>query len=246
MQHKWLDDSSLDAAKSDGTPGWQPSASSYESLGGPAGLGDRFTLGGGVKAVSRGVGTIDLFAVTSAGSLLHKSFDAGAWSPDWETVGTGIAGTPAVESVETSRLDVFVASSGSPATLRHKAWSGTTWPASWDEIGGPISGSPVTAITSPGNIDVFVTGADGALNFKSLSGNTWTPSMTGFISPDGVAPNLGGALLGSPSVASWGANRIDLFVAGPIHELYHRSYDPTPPNLGWMPNWEDLGGIVGW
>jgi hypothetical protein len=46
----------------------------------------------------------------------------------------------------------------------------------------------------------------------------------------------GGAIVGSPAVSSWGANRLDVFVRGTDNQLYHEYFDG-----GWHP-WEALGG----
>ena len=51
--------------------------------------------------------------------------------------------------------------------------------------------------------------------------------------------SLGGVLTSSPAVASWGANRTDVFVRGSDNALWHRSWNGT----SWSA-WESLGGVL--
>jgi hypothetical protein len=88
-----------------------------------------------------------------------------------------------------------------------------------------------------GHIDAFGVGLDGSL---------W--HAAGQPSQDGTGPvdqttwaslqGLGGGLLGVPSVASWGAQRLDVFVRGTDNSLYQMWWDGT-----WHP-WYGLGGIL--
>jgi hypothetical protein len=50
--------------------------------------------------------------------------------------------------------------------------------------------------------------------------------------------NLGGACISTPAAASRGPNRIDVFVIGPDHTLYHQWFDGSRWS-GWA---ENLGG----
>jgi hypothetical protein len=51
--------------------------------------------------------------------------------------------------------------------------------------------------------------------------------------------SLGGVATASPAVASWGPNRLDLFVRGTDNALYHRFWDGS----AWS-GWESLGGAL--
>jgi hypothetical protein len=55
----------------------------------------------------------------------------------------------------------------------------------------------------------------------------------------GIRENLGGAMIGSPTVASWGENRLDVFVRGLDNALWHKYWDG-----GNWSNWESLGGVL--
>jgi len=50
---------------------------------------------------------------------------------------------------------------------------------------------------------------------------------------------LGGYSDGDPALASWGSGRLDLFVRGADHALWHRS-----ANNGVWSGWEKLGGVL--
>jgi len=72
--------------------------------------------------------------------------------------------------------------------------------------------------------------------------------LTGAISTTHAAPNgpyegLGGSISGSPITVSWAANRLDTFVVGTDHQLYHKAWDTNQ----WLPSsgdYEYLGGLV--
>jgi serine protease AprX len=54
---------------------------------------------------------------------------------------------------------------------------------------------------------------------------------------------MGGTLLGSPTVVSWGPNRLDIFVVGTNRALYHKWFDGS----NWGPSltgYEFMGGTI--
>jgi len=62
-------------------------------------------------------------------------------------------------------------------------------------------------------------------------------TTTTTISP--VWENVGGLCFTSPAAATWGANRLDVFVGGPFDHLWHNSWNGT----SWF-GWDDLGDIT--
>lgn len=64
----------------------------------------------------------------------------------------------------------------------------------------------------------------------SLSGSGARPRWT----------SLGGPIPAGATVASWGPNRLDVFVRGTDQGLWHQSFDGT----AWS-NWQPLGGVLG-
>ena len=67
-----------------------------------------------------------------------------------------------------------------------------------------------------------------SLRHKYWNGSAW-----------GGPENLGGVLNSPPAVASWGANRLDIFVVGTDQALWHRWWNGS----AWG-GWESLGGFL--
>jgi hypothetical protein len=51
--------------------------------------------------------------------------------------------------------------------------------------------------------------------------------------------DLGGVIIGAPTVSSWGANRLDCFARGTNNRLYHKWWNGS----SWS-GWENLGGVI--
>ena len=51
--------------------------------------------------------------------------------------------------------------------------------------------------------------------------------------------DLGGVIVGAPTVASWSANRLDCFVRGTNNRMYHKWWNGS----SWS-GWENLGGVI--
>jgi hypothetical protein len=81
------------------------------------------------------------------------------------------------------------------------------------------SRTPAVVSWGPGRLDIFGLGKDAGLYHKAWSGH-WYPSVTGWEA-------LGGPVKGrftQPAVASWGANRLDLFGIGEGYAMHHRAW----------------------
>jgi hypothetical protein len=107
-------------------------------------------------------------------------------------------------------------------------------------LGYPIAPNTTPSVVSQsGNrLDVFVVGADHALYHKAWTGSRWLPSSTTYEYLGGqIAPDT------SPSVVSWGANRLDVFWVGADHALHHKAWTGSQ----WWPSGTDndnLGGQI--
>jgi hypothetical protein len=129
----------------------------------------------------------------------------------------------------TDRLDIFVR--GGDAAVWTKSWTSSGWTA-WTSIGGQIAGRPAAVSWGPDRIDVVAHGLNDDQvwhNARSLScaGNHWC----------GWNPKGGTLPLGaSPTITSWGSNRLDILVRGADDFLWHRYF-----NGSWG-NWTILGG----
>jgi hypothetical protein len=88
--------------------------------------------------------------------------------------------------------------------------------------------------TSSGNLDLYAVGTDNVLyhtHYNSLG--IWTDW-----------DNLGGYVVGTPAVTTWGGGRQDIFVKSGDNNVYQKTY----VGGAWFPSqsgWTSLGGPVG-
>lgn len=86
--------------------------------------------------------------------------------------------------------------------------------------------SPVGATATASGVTAFVVGTDRSVFARKVGGPTFVP--------------LGGRVLYGPAAASWGGERIDLFVVGTDAQLFHGFFTA---NGAWG-GWEALGGYL--
>lgn len=97
------------------------------------------------------------------------------------------------------------------------------------------TGTPVVS-TAIGQADHFATPtADGTRMYVAAGSAVHGYNLTPWYQWE----DLGGTLTSGTDVASWGANRLDVFARGADQSLMHRYYDGT----SWSA-WESLGGIL--
>ena len=157
--------------------GWQPSLTTFESLGGSVSAGSSPSM------VSRGPNRLDIFTIGSEG-LDHKAFE-GRWLPsptEFEHLGGVVsAGTsPSAVSWGGNRVSVFVV--GTDQVLYHKEWDGSRW-WEYENLGVSLPGnrsfsvakgsSPDAVSWGPGRMDLFAVGADGAMYHKARNSFQW-------------------------------------------------------------------------
>jgi Repeat of unknown function (DUF346) len=192
-----------------------------ETLGESVALGD-----GGVSAVSWGLERLDAFAIyPNEKRLRHWWYELSAgWAsggaPEF-LVGHGLKYTPNAVSWGPHRLDVFAIGSG--GDLQHWWWpgDGAVWggpqPLGSDALGHP----PVAVSWGSGRLDAFA-----ARDFGGGLGQVvhwWFPNGGQWGGPEFLPGEIRVGALGSPavSVASWGANRLDVFGVGADASLRH-------------------------
>jgi Pro-kumamolisin, activation domain/Repeat of unknown function (DUF346) len=94
------------------------------------------------------------------------------------------------------------------------------------------------AAWGPGRLDIVAPGSDGTLLHKAWTGTQWYPSASGWES-------LGGEYAGSPSMTSWGPDRLDIFMPFTNEgTMAHKAWTGG----AWYPageDWENLGGYLG-
>ncbi len=198
--------------------------------------------------VQRPDGPIDVFAVASGGQLLHKWLSAtGSWQPSasgFETLGSGVAGTPAALVRRTGFVDVFARSPDGALLHRWLPTSGGWRPfpsGSFEALGSGLAGDPQVVQAADGTIHVFARDTAGRLAHKSSG-------ATGAWPAPGTGPFelLGSGLTGNPAVVRRHDGTLDVFVRGSGGELLHKwlgaggDWRPTPTGF------ETLGsGLAG-
>ena len=157
----------------------------------------------GLSSVSRGTGSIDVFAVTSDGRLKHRNFSGGKWSC-WSTLAGNakIKGDPAaVVSGGGNRIDVFA--QGIDNRLKKLVWAaGHGW-YEWADLGDyTITSSPAVTMRYPTGFDVFVRNAANKIVYRHFTiaggwNNNWSniglnaASVTASSAPAAVASTDG-------------------------------------------------------
>jgi hypothetical protein len=174
--------------------------------------------GASVAISSRGVGSLDVLAAGTDGSIWHSLWTGTQWSA-WESVGPSLANIsgPAAVSMNSGRIDLFAI--GPYGRMWHTEWI-NGW-GGWDlNLGQPAPGSvgsaaPAVSSWGTNRLDVFARGTDNAV-YQA----TWTGG-NGF----GPWQSRGQTIVSSPAAVSWSPNRIDLFGIGPDHNVWHQIYN---------------------
>ena len=229
------------------TDSWVPGTLTFNPLGG--------TLVGSPSVVSWGTDRLDIFGRGTDGQLYTKAWTGTTWVPStlgWISLsrpaaGVDLAVKPAAVSWGSNRIDILAG--GSDHMLYIKSWTGTEWfpapAADWNQLGGPFLGAPEVVSWGSGRLDILVRNNDGSLSLKSWTGTAWAPSTSGFA--DMGAP-AGASIVAQPSIESWAANRLDMFVAATDGQVYIKSWTGSqwvPSQTGWNPLGAPPGGIVG-
>jgi len=169
----------------------------------------------------------------SDNNIRIRTYANGVWS-SWSSIGSpsgGAMSAPAISSWGPGRLDVFVR--GSDGGLYHTSCSAANndcspssgnW-STWQRRGGTgtFLGKPAAVSWGADKIDVFFHGTDNTLWSIWYDSRGWGSSFY----------QVGGTLYGtagtasSPTVSSWGVNRLDVFVRGTDSRLWQKYWDGT-------------------
>ncbi|KAL8688135.1 MAG: hypothetical protein Q9218_005879 [Villophora microphyllina] len=209
---------------------WQPSQGSLESLSG--------SITSGPSVVSWGENRLDIFAFDDQDKITHLYWDGNQWSK-WETFDAPTEfqrGSLSVTSWGPNRLDIFVL--GTDGSLWHKYWDGSQWP-DWELLGEPetpLQGNVGVANWAPDRLDIVGLGnGTGHYLYKYYDGASWQPSTTTWYDKGPERP-----FSSSPSVVSWGVDRLDIFGDSVDGKVLHQAWTGE----GWYPEstvWECLG-----
>jgi hypothetical protein len=215
-------------------------------------------LAGGTKpgglpftSVTRGSGSLEVFAAADDLQLNYKWFNfhagSGGWHPSqagWDLLAGGVLTSPfSLRAVKSGprRLDVFF--EGTAATsgtwLLHK-WQDLSQGPQWHE-GELLKGANVSLLQAvswgPNRIDLFSRGggglATGSVYHRGWDGSAWSPA------PDAAWEDMGGEFYVGcgPGAVSWGPNRLDVFMVpdkgvDKDANVWHRWWD----GAAWTPH----------
>jgi V8-like Glu-specific endopeptidase len=195
---------------------------------------------GGVAAVSRSSGKLDLFIVGADRAIWTKAYSSGwpgnPWpgGTDWYSLGGALYDAPAAVSWGSSRIDVFAR--GGDDKLWWQFWNGS-W-SGWLPLGGPaLTGAPSAVTWGSNRLDVVARRAsDGALvHFSCASACSSTGAW--------AAPAaIDGAVFGEdtrPAIVSLGSGKLDVFIRGYPGDVWTVRYRSG----GWQ-GWYPLGGQI--
>ncbi len=192
----------------------------WEALGG--------VLTSAPALASWGAERLDVVALALDHSLVHRWRGVAGWS-DWDNLGGIGTSAPAVASWGAGRLDVFVR--GTDLALWHRGFDGR-WSA-WESLGGVLTSAPAAASWGPNHLDVVVLGRDHAVyRRRFLDGWRDWERITIAARADLANPTS------APAAVARAADRIELFVRGANHAVWHKPSDSS--GADWP--WTSLGG----
>ncbi|MBS2966790.1 hypothetical protein KGA66_27385 [Actinocrinis puniceicyclus] len=211
------------------TESWNGSGwSGWQSLGG--------NLVSNPGVVAGGPNPIDLFAVGSNGDIWHRVYSSGTWAPWGDELrppppGIAAGASPTLSTSGPNRLDVFVR--GADNAIWDQYWNGSGW-SGWQSLGGNLVSNPGAVAGGPNPIDLFAVGRNGDIWHNVYTSGTWL-GWNDELQP----PPPGVASGASVSVATWGGNRLDVFVRGADNAIWHIFWN----GVGWN-GWQSLGPII--
>ncbi len=214
--------------------------SGVECIGSPAGLdGAPLGLAGAPSTCSREPGRMDVFAVGSAGALLHTTWDEGGFG-EFESLGGIESGTGrsepvpgAIAACSCGPRAMAVLTRGSGGDLLLKWWNGKRW-SGFESLGAPeepdatypavqravrLTSAPIACGLPAPRLDVFARGPRGDLLQKRWDGQSWS----GFESlrwPS--SPHTGGRipLSGFSMTCAWGGDWLHVLARGADGNLH--------------------------
>ena len=214
--------------------------SGVECIGSPAGLdGAPLGLAGAPSACSRQVGKMDVFAVGSAGALLHTTWDERGFG-EFESLGGIEGGTSrsgpvpgAIAACSCGPRAMAVLSRGPEGDVLLKWWNGRRW-SGFESLGAPqepdatypavqravrLTSAPIACGLPAPRLDVFARGPRGDLLHKRWEGGSWSEfESLGWPS----SPHTGGRipLTGFSMTCAWGGDRLYVLARGADGNLH--------------------------
>lgn len=195
--------------------------------------------------VSYGTDKLSLLCLDADQSLVLKYYK-GEWRPagsEWQDLGGKLAGTPAIGSPVTDRVDIVGvnASSASSSGLTYMRYVEGEWSA-WEGNWGDFQGDPAVLSLGYNRTEYFAVSTKG-----EMWTNAWIPGTKSTSKeysaeqlPEGYTTplNLGGKLESSPVAIALNESRVDVLAVGTDDRLKHKARVDGK----WADDWEDLGG----
>jgi hypothetical protein len=171
----------------------------------------------GLAATTFHNGRWDVFTISPQNRLNHVWFDGQRHTEELYLKNDSISALAAA-SWGPGHIDVFAINRG---IMQRRTWDNSTgWSQQWETV-DEIANRGIGAVSwGPGRIDTFERGNntdvnDGTVWHKWFEGGTWN---SGRESQGGVA------LTGPIGASSWSSGRLDVFVAGTDHAVWHKWY----------------------
>jgi hypothetical protein len=187
---------------------------------------------GDVVPVTRGSGTLDVFARIGEGQLVQRTFSGGAWSAWSASVGAATfpsrpcQGLP--DAVALSSTKMMIACRMPSREIQYRLSNNGIWGSEWSFVTGTFTSGPKLVRRSATAVEMFTRGEDGYVWFNSWNGTNflgWNPHE--FLTR------------GQPEVVAWDSNRLDVFVRANSDNSLRQTY--WSPSTGWGP-FTNLGG----
>ena len=224
------------ADRCDGVGGWGGGGGGGLVGGGGGGAGIAAGAGGGGGS-GFGPGTSTSFAGEPLADGVVKVTYLSPSTPAWVSLGGTLTSAPTISERPATGLvdavqDVFYLNEHNRVVHRTLT-AGVLGPE--EDLGGTVHpGSTVAAVSYAfDRIDVFARSASDVLIRRSYDGRTWSPAW------EEIRP--GTTITSSPTVASWGPRRLDVFARGSAHQLLHTWSDDA---IGFAP-FESFAGTLG-
>ena len=198
--------------------------------------GWRDTGGGQIQwtpaVTSRTSGTLDVFAVNTAETVMHRYYNGTTWGA-WTSIGNTATSSPAATALGPDRINVLIRDADGTLATRMWTRANNGW-YQWVDRGKKIYGTPGVSHRTDTLMDVFVRDpADKSLQHSASTdgGSTFGPFV-----------ELGGQITTPPAAVSMYNLRIDVFSRGTNGSLYQRVWSHYNTPDGWYP-WTSLGTI---
>lgn len=192
--------------------GWQPSISTWNNLGAPAGA----VLVGSPSATSWAAGRYDVYVRASNNGVYH-AYSGDGINYTWTFQGGSVTNDVASESWGANRLDGYALGTGN-GEIWHQYWDGSAWnptATTWAQNLPETNAKYALGAASwgPGRIDLFDNNGS-TIGHIWYDNGAWNGNWSQTLTPPATP-------VSGPCATSWVVNRVDAFVLGSNGDCYH-------------------------